>query len=65
MKEEKKQRADLKNQDTRPEFEFESPQTEESRRLANSDTANPVERKDENPSDHGEKRGGNQSVNQE
>jgi hypothetical protein len=45
-------------------LDFQSPQTEESRRLANRKTNDPVERKDEAKKDHGEQRGGNQSGNQ-
>lgn len=45
-------------------LEFQSPQTEESRRLAERKTDKAVERKDEDPKDHGEQRGGNNSGNQ-
>jgi hypothetical protein len=43
---------------------FESPQTEESKRLSEEGHSEGVERKDEKKKDHGSRRGGNQSVNQ-
>jgi hypothetical protein len=61
----KEKSKDYPGKDTNRDLIFESPQNEESKRLANEDTKKPAERKDKNPDDKGHKRGGNQSVNQE
>jgi hypothetical protein len=50
--------------DSNQELQFESPQNEESKRLSKKHHAPAVERKDDNPDDEGETRGGNQSINQ-
>lgn len=50
--------------DDNKDLPFESPQTEESKRLSKTETAPAIEKKNKNPDDEGHARGGNQSINQ-
>lgn len=55
---------DYPGDDSNKGLPFESPQTEESKRLSKVKSADPVEHKSDSPNDRGETRGGNQSINQ-
>jgi hypothetical protein len=61
MKDKSKDTSVTKREDKLP---FESPQNEESKRLASGDSASPVERKTNPAKGEGKRRGGNRSVNQ-
>jgi hypothetical protein len=64
MKPDKKKHTEYPGKDSNRDLPFESPQNEESRRLAEKESASAIERKDKSDEDEGKRRGGNQSVNQ-